>query len=85
MYYARRGGKVLNSQRAPNSPSSQRRGVGLGKGVVRRRHMRVQKDTIHGITKGDLRRLARRGGVKRISAAVYDTARYYLREFLVDV
>jgi histone H4 len=83
--FARRGGKVISSQRAESSPPSQRKGAGLGKSIVRRRHFRLPKDTILGITKGDLRRLARRGGVKRISGGVYDTARFYLREFLKDV
>ena len=86
-HFARRGGKVHNSQRVTQSPPSQRKGgLGLGKGVgIRRRIKRLQKDTILGITKGDLRRLARRGGVKRISATVYDTARQYLRDFIRDV
>ena len=77
--FARRGGKVLNhSQRTS--------GIGLGKGVANRRRTRMMpRDTIMGITKGDLRRLARRGGVKRISADVYQTARVYLSEFLRDV
>jgi histone H4 len=87
MNFAKRGGKVFNSQRSAHSSQSQRKeGLGLGKGIaVRRRIQRVQKDTILGITKGDLRRLARRGGVKRISAGVYDTARHYIREFLKEV
>lgn len=84
--YARRGGKVHNSQRITQSPPSQRKsGLGLGKGIALRRRGKIPKDTILGITKGDLRRLARRGGVKRMSAAVYDTARISLRDFLRDV
>jgi len=86
-HFAKRGGKVISSQRASLSSPSQRRsgGLGLGKGVTSRRHIRVQKDTILSITKGDLRRLARRGGVKRISADIYDHARQALRDFLRDV
>ena len=38
---------------------------GLGKGGARR-HRRVRRNNIQGITKPALRRLARRGGVKRI-------------------
>jgi histone H4 len=41
-------------------------GKGLGKGGVRR-HRKVLRDNIQGITKSVIRRLARRGGVKRIS------------------
>jgi hypothetical protein len=84
------GGKVYNSQRAtsdsPLRNRSQLTGAGLGKGLANRYVKRKQpKDTIMGVPKGDLRRLARRGGVKRISAQVYDTAGFYLREFVTDV
>ena len=87
--FARRGGKVHNSQRITLSPTSlplQRKGVGRGKKVLpSRRRLFAPKDTIFGITKGDIRRLARRGGVKRISAQVYDTTRIAMRQFLEDV
>jgi histone H3/H4 len=43
---------------------------------------KIQRDTIRGITKGDLRRLARRGGVKRMSAMVYDDMRTAIKERL---
>lgn len=46
------------------------------------RHRRVLRESIQGITKPAIRRLARRGGVKRISALVYDETREALREFL---
>jgi histone H4 len=39
---------------------------------------RFKKEDKHGgnlITKGDIRRMARRGGVKRISAEIYPTTR----------
>ncbi|KAM0803033.1 histone-fold-containing protein [Usnea florida] len=49
-------------------------GKGLGKGGLRR-HRKVVRDSIRGITKGDIRRLARRGGIKRISGTIYDDAR----------
>jgi histone H4 len=38
-----------------------------------------------GISKGGIRRLARRAGVKRISANVYDEARAVLKGFVKDV
>ena len=44
-------------------------GKGLGKGGAKR-HRKVMRDNILGITKPAIRRLARRGGVKRISGAV---------------
>jgi len=52
-------------------------GKGLGKGGAKR-HRKVLRDNIQGITKPAIRRLARRGGVKRISGLIYDTARGFL-------
>lgn len=50
-----------------------------------RRYRKVLKDTIQGVTRGDLRRLARRGGVKRISAGIYDETRSAMRQFMKEV
>jgi histone H4 len=47
------------------------------------RHRRVIRDSIQGITKPAIRRLARRGGVKRISGLIYDETRSVLKQFLV--
>lgn len=64
-------------------------GIGLGKskrplgkstGAVR--HRKVLRDNIEGITKPAIRRLARRGGVKRISALIYPEIRGVLKLFL---
>ncbi|KAL7950199.1 histone-fold-containing protein [Trichoderma barbatum] len=55
-------------------------GAGGGK-----RHRKIIKETIEGITKPAIRRLARRGGVKRISAMIYDEARTALKGFLEEV
>ena len=43
------------------------------------------KESIWGITKPAIRRLARRGGVKRISSLVYDETRAVLKSFLENV
>ena len=59
-------------------------GKGLGKGGALR-HKKILRDNINGITKAVIRRLARRGGVKRISALVYDESRNALRAFLEKV
>ena len=59
-------------------------GKGLGKGGAKR-HRKVMKDTIGGITKPAIRRLARRGGVKRISALIYAEVRTVLKSFLESV
>lgn len=58
-----------------------RSGKGLGKPGARR-HLKIARDNIEGITKPSIRRLTRRGGVKRISAALYDETRSILRSFL---
>ncbi len=46
----------------------------LGKGGAKRRR-KVLRDSIEGITKPAIRRLARRGGVKRISGLIYEETR----------
>ena len=51
-------------------------GKGLGKGGAKR-HRKILRDNIQGITKPAIRRLARRGGVKRISGLIYEETRYY--------
>ncbi|RGP77575.1 histone h4 [Fusarium longipes] len=72
------GGKVV---------AMQKRGVGrpgvAGKTVMGgKRHRKILRDNIHGITKPAIRRLARRGGVKRISAGIYDEIRGALKSRL---
>lgn len=59
-------------------------GKGLGKGGAKR-HKKVLRDNIQGITKPAIRRVARRGGVKRISGLVYEETRGILKVFLEDV
>ena len=58
--------------------------VGVGKGGVRR-HRKHLRDNIQGITKPAIRRLARRGGVKRISNDVYEETRRALYAFLEKI
>ncbi|XP_062591470.1 uncharacterized protein LOC134252954 [Saccostrea cucullata] len=60
------------------------RGKGLGKGGAKR-HRKVLRDNIQGITKPAIRRLARRGGVKRISGLIYEETRGVLKVFLENV
>ncbi|KAK2036670.1 histone H4 [Colletotrichum somersetense] len=78
-------------------PSGAKRGTaskvptgGKGKTVLHgaagaKRHRKIIKDCIRGITKPAIRRLARRGGVKRISAMIYDDARSALDAWLRSV
>jgi len=62
-------------------PSGGKGGKGLGKGGAKR-HRKILRDNIQGITKPAIRRLARRGGVKRISAMIYEETRGVLKTFL---
>jgi histone H4 len=48
---------------------------GYGKVGGKRHQKKAMRETIMGITKPAIRRLARRGGVKRISTHIYDEAR----------
>ncbi|KAJ3055136.1 Histone H4 [Rhizophlyctis rosea] len=59
-------------------------GKGLGRGGAKRHHV-VFRENIQGITKPAIRRLARRGGVKRISFTIYEVIRAELKEFLTRV
>jgi hypothetical protein len=52
-------------------------GKGLGKGGAKR-HRKILRDNIQGITKPAIRRLARRGGVKRISASEFPQHAYHI-------
>jgi histone H4 len=49
------------------------------------RHRSILRDPLQGITKPDLRRLARRGGVKRISNSSYTEIRDGLKNFLSTI
>ena len=59
-------------------------GKSLGKGGTKR-HRKILRDNIQGITKPAIRRLARRGGVKRISGLIYEETRNVLKAFLESV
>lgn len=60
-------------------------GKGKSIGVVgAKRHQKVLRQNILGITKPAIRRLARRGGVKRLGGLIYDSTRESLRVMLVD-
>ena len=59
-------------------------GKGLGRGGAVR-HRKVLRDSIQGVTKPAIRRLARRGGVKRISSLMYEEVRGVLKVFMENV
>jgi len=75
-----KGSKGINRTKATNPHG----GKGLGKGGTKR-HNKVLRDNIQGITKPAIRRLARRGGVKRISGLIYEETRAVLKIFLENV
>mmetsp|Transcript_29757 Transcript_29757/g.83138 ORF Transcript_29757/g.83138 Transcript_29757/m.83138 type:complete len:122 (+) Transcript_29757:212-577(+) len=60
------------------------KGKGLGKGGAKR-HRKVLRDNIQGIAKPMLKRLARRGGVKRVSGLCWEEMRGVLKTFLTQV
>lgn len=63
-------------------------GKGLGKGLGKsgaKRHRKILRDNIQGVTKPAIRRLCRRGGVKRISGLVYEETRGVLKVFMESV
>ncbi|OQO05727.1 hypothetical protein B0A48_09820 [Cryoendolithus antarcticus] len=95
-----RNHNLLRSDVSGLPGSSARPAVGVGKGKGKKglpssgglktkgpakRHRKILRETIQGITRPDIRRLARRGGVKRISAGIYDETRGSLRDFLTAV
>lgn len=49
------------------------------------RRLKALRDNITGIKSPGIRRLARRGGVKRISGLVYEETRGLLRQFLENI
>ena len=59
-------------------------GKGLGKSGAKR-HRKMLRDNMNGISKPAIRRLARRGGVKRISGLIYEETRSVLKVFLENV
>ena len=60
-------------------------GKGYGKVGAKRHNKKALRETILGVTKPAIRRLARRGGVKRISSLIYEETRNVLRAFLENV
>jgi len=61
------------------------KGAKGGKGLGKTRRHRVVRENIQGITKPAIRRLARRGGVKRLSGLIYDESRSVLKVMLENV
>ena len=60
-------------------------GKGVGKVAAKRNSRKNNRPVLEGVTKPAIRRLARRGGVKRISFYIYEFTRDVLRGFLNGV
>ena len=50
-----------------------------------KRHRKILRDNLQGITKPAIRRLARRGGVKRISGLMYEETRGVMKVFMEKI
>ena len=58
---------------------------GESKAVSGKRVKKLLKDSIRGVTKGSVRRLARRAGIKRISGLLYEETRGVIKSFVESV
>jgi len=78
---------ALNAIKNTEKKEDKSKQFGYGKGKIhpQRRFKNKSKDPILGITLPAIRRLARRGGVKRISKLIYDETRANLKFFLRSV
>lgn len=77
-------GLIMDDSISHSPVSAKRPGSGRGKNVSMR-HRKTLSPAITGVTKPAIRRLARRGGVKRISGLVYEDARDALHKMLTEV
>merc|ERR1719409_1360732 len=72
--------------KTPQSFPVGKKGKTIGKGGGGyRSHKILREGSMQGITKPAIRRLARRGGVKRISGLIYEETRGVLKVFLENV
>jgi histone H4 len=83
MALGRRGGKVI-SRAHPRTSLGDTLGISHVQ-IPQRHRIKGPKDTIMGITVPDIRRIARRGGVKRIRVDMYNEMRKVLRQYLEEV
>lgn len=63
-------------------------GQGRGKGhahLNKMRYKKVFRGNLEGISRPSIRRMARRGGVKRLSGVIYEEVRTVLKNWLDDV
>ena len=58
---------------------------GVSKAVSGKRVKKVVQDNVRGITKGSVRRLARRAGIRRLSSLLHEEVRGVLKGFVERV
>jgi histone H4 len=80
----REKGWPLSAKKTPAAIGSGR-SAGKQAPVGERRHRKMLRNSIDGVTKPAIRRLARRGGVKRIAGNVYHETRSALMIFLKQI
>ena len=56
-----------------------------GKGGTKRHRPKIVRENILGVTKPAIRRMARRGGVKRFSGSIYEETRSVLKVFMEEI
>ncbi|PSR78002.1 histone H4 [Coniella lustricola] len=81
----RGGPSALKARPGVAMPMIAGKSLGLGGKTGGKRHRKIATDSIRGITRPAIRRLARRGGVKRISASIYDDIRAALKDRLTRI
>lgn len=76
-------GKVASKSTPVGKGKGKGKGQGMGGKVAAKRNKgKPTKPTLQGITMGDIRRLARKGGVKRIARDLYPYTRDIMAGFL---
>jgi histone H4 len=78
------GGKIAPIQKK-NDHSDGAKGVGSGRSGLKRHGRRAMLDGSSALSRPALRRLARRAGVKRINAGIYEEAPTAMRAWLGKV
>ena len=75
-----------NIQQTNISPTNSNQAIETNTNMTgTKRHRKILRHSIFGITKPAIRRLARRGGVKRISSLIYEETRGVIKAFLANI
>ena len=80
LFFPGKEASIQNTTRMAKGKTS-----GGAKGSSTKRQKKVLRENVKAVSKGAIRRLARRGGVKRISSEVYEDVRKTLKAFVEGV